>query len=127
MFGIFRYPKGARTDKYKNCANNCYQIAAVGIEYESPDQHGGIYGKVYRQLFTTTLPAGLTSGSTVAMLVDYALTFDDASARNVSRGWFGDGTDEAKITLSGTSGGGDLTLSATGLTIQTGWVDYTKV
>ena len=127
MFGIYRYPKGSRTDKLKNCTSNCYQTSQVGVEYESPNQQGGIYGRIFRQFFIGSLPADLTSGAAVSKLIDYALSVDDASVRHVIHGWFSDGTDEAKITLSGASGAGDLALSATGLTVQAGWVDYTKV
>ena len=127
MWGISRKPKGARTDRLKCCTTNCFKITAVGVEYISPQQQGGIYGTIYRQFLTTSLPAALTSGSIVTRLVDYCLVVDDASNRHTCKGWFDDGTNEAGIALSGTSGGGNLSLVATGLTVQSGWVDYTKV
>ena len=127
MGGIFRKPKGARTDKLKCCLTNCFLTTQIGVEYVSPQQQGGIYGTIYRQFFTATLPAALTSGSIVGKLVDFGLCMDDATDRHTSKGWFSDGTNEADIKLSGTSGGGNLSLVATGVTIQSGWVDYAKV
>lgn len=103
--------------------------AAVDVEYKSPDQHGGIYGVVFRQYFGATLPAGLTSGDPVSKLIDYVVraSFSGDSSRYVTHGWSDDGTDFILINLSGTSGNGNLTLSkGVNFTIQSGWVDYIK-
>ena len=103
--------------------------AILNTEYLSPEQHGGIYGTVYRQYFNGSLPSSLTSGNAVAMLIDYSVRYATASNRGVARGWSSDGTSGVTILLSGISGNGNLSLSLTGTitTAYTSWVDYTKV
>ncbi len=119
---------GGRTDKLKNYQDNCYEIAMVGNEYFSPKQHGGIYGTVYRQYFTTTLPADLTSGNNVSKLLDYTIIALGGGNRHVLRGFASDGGSvESYIHLTGTSGNNNLLLVVTGVfSSPEGWVEYTK-
>jgi len=102
--------------------------AVVNTEYISPEQHGSIYGTVYRQYFGATLPASLTSGNTVTKLVDSYINVHNGSNRYSIRGWSSDGSSSAWVILSGISGAGNLsmTLGGTFTTILGGWVDYTK-
>lgn len=123
---IRRYPKGARTDKLKRVDTNGFECCQVGVEYYSPKQCGGLNGVIYRQYFLTSLPAALTAGDNVSGLIDYGLTADDATDRHLFRGWSDNGTLSAKIKLSGTSGFGNLSLAVAGVTVQCGWVEYTK-
>jgi len=78
--------------------------AVANTEYLSPEQHGGIYGTVYRQYFNATLPSSLTSGNTVSMIIDYSLRYVEGANRGVARGWSSDGSNNALLRLSGTSG-----------------------
>ncbi len=124
-----RKAKGARTDKLKCAADNLWEIAAVGREYFSPKQNGGIYGTVYRQYFTTSLPADLTSGNNVSRIVDFMVVGHDGTDRYIARGLLGDGTDALGIRLGGMSGNSNATLIASGLftgNVELGWIDYTK-
>lgn len=100
----------------------------LNTEYVSPEQHGNLYGTVYRQYFNASLPAALTSGNNVAMLIDYAIRYVTSTNRGVVRGWSADGTNSAVITLTGTSGKGNLLLTLTGAFAAAwlSWVDYTK-
>jgi len=100
----------------------------LNTEYLSPEQHGGIYGTVYRQYFNASLPSSLTSGNTVAMLIDYSIRYVTTANRGVARGWSQDGANTATINLVGTSGKSNLLLwlSGTITTAWLGWVDYTK-
>ena len=102
--------------------------ATLNTEYASPEQHGGIFGTVYRQYFNTSLPSILTSGNIVTSLVDYMIRYATASGRGIAHGWSSDGTNAATIILSGTSGGGNLTLTLSGtiLSAYISWVDYCK-
>ena len=101
--------------------------AEVGVEYMSPEQKSGIHGTIYRQFFTTSLPAGLTSGDNVSKLIDYGISYHDTTNRAVARGDANYGTPLARIQLSGTAGNGNLVLEAgTPWVIIEGWVDYTK-
>lgn len=103
--------------------------AVVDTEYVSSEQHGGIYGKVFRQYFTTALPSSLTTGNTVSKLIDYHINMILVAdvARHIGQGWSDDGTDLVLIRLVGTSGNNNLTMaSSAGMTIENGWVDYTK-
>ena len=106
------------------------QNAVVGVEYNSPEQHGGIYGIIYRQYFTTALPSNLTSGSIVSGLIDCCIQLKyTTSSRGLAHGnatAFGSSDNHIYIMLSGASGLGNLSLNKTGYTSLKGWVDYTK-
>jgi hypothetical protein len=123
---INRKNNGVRTDKLKCVEHECFETCVSNCEYYSPNQRGGIDGIVYRQYFADTLPAALTSGDPVSKLIDYALEVDDATDRHLLRGWSDNGTISGIIKLSGTSGYGNLSLSAVGVTVISGWVEYTK-
>jgi hypothetical protein len=113
--------------KMRRVSTGLFETAAVDTEMYSPEQHGGIYGTIYRQYFGATLPASLTSGSVVTKLVDYAINVLDGTTRHVVRDWSTNGgVYTAHIELSGASGGGNLTLILGTFTAQNGWVDYTK-
>ncbi len=102
----------------------------TGEEYLSPEQHGGIYGTVYRQYFTTALPAGLTSGSIVTGMIDYSTQFKyTGTDRGVGHGnatAYGSSDNHIYFMLSGATGSGNISLAATGYVLQKGWVDYTR-
>ena len=102
----------------------------VNTEYYSPNQHGGIYGTVYRQYFGTTLPPSLTSGSIVTRLVDYSIQFKyTTSDRGLGHGnatAYGSSENHIYIMLTGASGSGNLAFAKTGYTSQAGWCDYTR-
>jgi hypothetical protein len=99
---------------------------AVNTEYVSPNQHGNIYGKVYRTYFTTTLPAYLTAGSSVSKIVDYTINFTNGTNRYVGRGETVSGSANVDMNLSGTTGKGNLSIGSASWTLTDGWVDYTK-
>ena len=110
-------------------AGQTIQNAQVGTEFISPEQHGGIYGTIFRQYFNTSLPSDLTSGSNVSRLIDFTVVADTGVDRFTVSGWSSDGTNTVIIRLTGTSGNGNLILSSSGTfagNIQFGWVDYTK-
>ncbi len=127
---INRKAKGARTDKLRCVETNGFELCVVGREYYSPNQHGDIYGTIYRQYFTTALPAGLTSGNSVAGLIDCAIQFKyTTSQRGLAHGnatAYGSSDNHIYIMLSGASGLGDLSIANTGYTSLKGWIDYTK-
>ena len=107
-----------------------FETATTGVEYYSPNQHGGIYGTIYRQYFPTTLPASLTSGNNVTGMIDYATQFKyTGTDRGVGHGnatAYGSSDNHIYIMLGGASGSGNLSLATTGYTLQKGFVDYTK-
>ncbi|KKL54086.1 hypothetical protein LCGC14_2268930, partial [marine sediment metagenome] len=113
-------------------AGGHFETAITGVEYYSPNQHGGIYGTVYRQYFLTSLPSDLTTGSNVSGLIDYAVQFTYASTgsnRTVAHGVavaFGSSDNHLRINLSGMSGNGNLSWDNTTYVPVQGWVDYTK-
>ena len=106
------------------------EVYVVGVEYRSPNQHGGIYGTVYRQYFTTSLPSDLTSGNNVTGMIDYCIQFTyGADPRGVGHGnatAYGSSDNHMYIQLSGASGGGNLSINSTDYSAKRGWVDYTK-
>lgn len=132
--GLEVYQIDGLKGKYVYCGGRWCKVGAdpetyvVNTEYLSPEQHGGLYGTVYRQYFTGSLPASLTSGNTVAMIIDYSIRYATSSNRGVARGWSQDGTNSAVITLSGASGNSNLALTLAGaITVAwISWVDYTK-
>lgn len=126
---ISRKCKGARTSKLQCVLDNDWETPAIGMEYYSPKQNGGAYGTVYRQYFTTALPADLTSGDNVSRIMDFMVVAHDGTDRYTARGLLGDGTDALGICLDGTSGNSNMTLITLGMfsgNVEFGWVDYTK-
>ncbi|KKM98010.1 hypothetical protein LCGC14_1162190, partial [marine sediment metagenome] len=128
----FQSVKGFATQLWDIAGAN-WETAVINTEYYSPNQCGGIYGVIYRQYFTTVLTSTnprLDTGSIVTKMVDYVLhTKYTGADRGVGHGnmtAYGTSTDHAYLMLSGASGGGNLSLSLTGYTVITGWVDYTK-
>lgn len=124
-----RKPRGARTDKLKCVTHYNWETPVVGNEYLSPKENGGIYGTIYRQYFTTSLPSDLTSGNNVSRILDFTVVAHDGTDRYIARGLLGDGTDAIGIRLDGTSGNSNMTLIASGMfsgNVEFGWVDYTK-
>jgi len=102
----------------------------VDTEYVSLNQHGNIYGMVYRTYFNAALPSYLTTGDYVSRIVDYAICFLGTTDRFLARGltthWAYGANKLVYISLSGLSGNGNLSLVARGYTIIDGWVDYIK-
>lgn len=96
------------------------------VEYESPNQLSGIYGRIYRQFFTTSLPSDLTSGDNVSKVIAHEIIVTDDVNRYVFRGWADRGSGAAGVYLTGASGNGNLTISSAVFTLVSGWVDYTK-
>lgn len=124
-----RKPRGARTDKLKCVMDNNWETPIIGKEYLSPKKNGGIYGIIYRQYFTTSLPSDLTSGNNVSRILDFTVIGNDGTDRYIARGLLGDGTDTLGIRLDGVSGNSNMTLLAAGMfsgNVEFGWVDYTK-
>ena len=128
----FQSKKGFATELWDVVGGN-WEIAEVNTEYYSPNQNGGIYGTIYRQYFNTVLTSTnprLDTGSRVIKMVDYVLhtkyTGNDRGVGHGNMTAYGTSTDHAYLMLSGASGGGNLSLSLTGYTVITGWVDYTK-
>ncbi len=128
----FQSVKGFATQLWDIVGAN-WETAVINTEYYSPNQCGGIYGTIYRQYFNTVLTSTnprLDQGSIVTKMVDYVLhTKYTGTDRGVGHGnmtAYGTSTDHAYLMLSGASGGGNLSLSLTGYTVITGWVDYTK-
>jgi hypothetical protein len=103
-------------------------IYSLNTEYVSPNQHGGIYGTVYRTYFGATLPAALTAGNNVSNIIDSSMLVSNGSNRYRVDGWGSDGSSYAQIVLSTVTGKGNLTMAigATFSAIISGFVDYTK-
>lgn len=122
---LHRKARGARTDKLKCCLTNCFETTQIGVEYEAPDQCGGIYGTIYRQYFTTALPIDLTTGMNVSRLIDFAMVVTEGTNRYLFHGYGNRSEAWITIYLKGTTGKEDL-RSHPGITLQDGWVEYTK-
>jgi len=109
-------------------SGNHWETAKYYVEYHSSNQHGGIYGVVYRTYFNSSLPSYLTQGTPVSKLVDYTCYFSDefrwAGCGHAS---WGKPSELYYIRLSGVSRAGNLSLSVSHSSlIIDGWVDYTK-
>lgn len=117
--------------KIQKASTGVFETAVIDTEYISPNQHGGIYGTVYRQYFGTSLPASLTAGNNVTRMIAWQFYTDNTASRYVFIGNSSvenGGTEFAHIELTGTSGAGNLvlTLTITSHTLISGWVDYAK-
>ena len=122
---INRKAKGARTDKLRCVESNCFELCVLGCEYFASDQRGGIHGTIYRQYFTTALPSNLTTGMNVSRLIDFAMVVTEGTNRYLFHGYGNRAEAWVTIYLKGTTGKEDLRLHP-GITLQDGWVEYTK-
>ncbi len=119
--------------QFMKVSDNTFEDAVVGTEYYSPNQHGGIYGQIYRQYFgsglTSTNPR-IDTGSIVTGMIDYATQFTYAGdPRGMGHGnvtAYGDSDNHLYLQLSGSSGGGNISVNAISYVLVRGWVDYTK-
>lgn len=117
---INRKNNGVRTDKLKCCADNCYECVVVGNEYESPEQHGGLYGVVYRQYFGTKVDTNTISIVGITKLVDAVLHVD---SEGVIGGYgYESASAFAKVFMITDA----VEFDIAGWTVQGGWIDYTK-
>jgi len=106
-------------------SNNQWEIAQVNIEYISPEQHGSIYGIIYRTYFGSSLPSYLTSTNATTKLIDYLMYLDFQSTdEHIIRSWSADDTIYGFIKRIKSSGA--LQLVINNFTCLDGWVDYVK-
>ena len=119
MLGIFRKPKGARTDKLKCCTTNCYKIPVIGGEYLASDQRGGIYGTIYKQYHGAKTDSQTIAIIGITRLLDYAGRYNTDA---VYHGYAGDGTNYVWLDR----GSDVITFHINGWTHVDGWVEYTK-
>jgi hypothetical protein len=100
--------------------------AACGDIYPIEDLLDGFYPGAMRAFFATpTLPAFLTGGEGVELLIDYCIQFTDAGGNQcVAHGsTYNDGV-VVDMVLKVKDYNVDLTKGA-GVTLVKGWVDYT--
>ena len=128
----FQSKRGFATELW-DVVGGHFETAVVNTEYYSPNQHGGIYGTIYRQYFNTVLTSTnprLDTGNNVTGMIDYSIQFkytgDDRGLGHGNATAYGSSDNHIYVMLSGASGAGNLTFAPTGYTIQRGWVDYTK-
>jgi len=110
----------------RKLSDDTLETAQTGVEYYSPEQHGGIYGVIVRQYFTTTLPGDLTSGNNVAALINFNIYAVDGSNNRMRLSSYSASSPRAFIYLDGASGDNNLILSASSMTMANGWVNYIK-
>lgn len=103
----------------KRVDTGVYETAQIGVEYYSPDQHGGIYGTVYRQYHGAKTNGQTITTTGITNLVSFGGTFNSDTCYF---GFAGDGV--SRITLTRITNA--VRCDVTGWNITTGWVDYTK-
>ena len=133
--GFYRKQLLTPPDKLKRVDNGNFETSKKGVEYISPNQHGSIYGTVFRKYFV--VPDAQGAGA----LVNIALGLTPNHVLNVG-GYVVELTSGDKILIGVGSGntasnlgmhvqvvGSNLELDPNGgLDWQTGecWIDYTK-
>lgn len=110
---------GSTSNELQKTSNNNFKTANEGNEYISPDQHGGIYGTVYRQYHGAQANASTISTPGITRLVAFGGTFNGDTCYC---GFAGDGV--SKITMTKITD--NVRADVTGWAITTGWIDYTK-
>ena len=128
----FQSKRGFATELW-DVVGGHFETAVVNTEYYSPNQHGGIYGTIYRQYFNTVLTSTnprLDTGNNVTGMIDYSIQFkytgDDRGLGHGNATAYGSSDNHIYVMLGGASGAGNLVFAPTGYTIQRGWIDYTK-
>ncbi len=106
-------------NKLQRIDNGAYETAQVGVEYYSPNQHGGIYGIICRQYHGTKSNGNQIAITGITKLVDFGGLCDSQTAYN---GYTNDGTNYIYVNK-----GVDLVqFNISGLTLNEGWIDYVK-
>jgi hypothetical protein len=100
-------------------ATGVYATAVAGTAYISPEQHGGIYGTIYRQYFGVKTTTQTIATVDIDVILDCAVW--DATAKLVYRGTHDDGTDTMKLAV----GTDTVVFTIVNLVCTKGWVDYT--
>lgn len=96
-----------------------YATAVVDVRLVSPEQHGGIYGTIFRQYFGVKTTAQTIATSDIDVIIDSGVW--DATAKVVYRGLHDDGTDTMKLAV----GSDTVIFTIVNLVCTKGWVDYT--
>lgn len=110
--------KSIETDKLKRVDTSIYETATAGVEYISPDQHGGYFGTIYRQYHGVKEHGNSITITGITKLIDFGGRWNTI---NVYGGLMYDGTATIRI-LKGTNKI-DFIIIGTA-PIQEGWVDY---
>lgn len=105
--------------KLRRVDTGLWEAAQIGVEYYSPNQHGGIYGTIYRQYHGALAHDASISISGITKMVDNGGTFNGDV--NYS-GHTSDGTDHLYIYRVANA----VKMSITTWLHTDGWVDYTK-
>jgi len=115
---------------------NQLQHVAIGTEYRSPEQHGGIYGNIYRRYYA--IPDAPGTGSTVNIPLGFTLTGDPVSIHGMAElqaggEWyplpftdFGSATRNIELRIVPPN---IVMVGGSGVDWQAGgyiWMDYTK-
>lgn len=117
---INRKNNGVRTDRLRCCQSNCYMDVQVGVEYYSPEQHGKLYGTVYRQYFGTKIDADIITISGISKLINAAL---HVNSDGVVGGYgYESASNYAKVFMITDA----VEFDIAGWTVQGGWIEYTK-
>jgi hypothetical protein len=106
--------------------NGALEKAQIGVEYYSDHQQGGIFGTVIRTFFGALTDQD-TIKANVSKLVATSISITNESYRTVATDLEKEGAGESvRVKLTGTTGKGNLVLTITGYTCESGWVDYIK-
>ncbi len=107
--------------------NGRLEKANTDTEYISPNQHGGIYGTIYRMYWKGDRTSGNVIVENVAGIIGGWIRSHDNSNRYVDAARYHDGKNHTWYRLSKKSGNGDITLQKSGaFFLMNGWVDYIK-
>jgi hypothetical protein len=117
---ITRRNNGVRTDRLKNCQNNCYEDVVIDTEYYSPDQHGKLYGTVYRQYFSTKVDTDTITITGISKLLNAALHINTDGV--VGGYGYESASNFARVFMITDA----VEFDIVGWTVQGGWIEYTK-
>ena len=125
-------------DKLKRVDNGVFEAAQAGIEYESPNQQGSIFGFVFRRYYA--IPDGAGVGASVNVSLGFTITGDVVNLNGLCVVTLEGGGEWVPLPASDYGGGArnlELSINTTTINIHGGslldWqaggfisVDYTK-
>jgi hypothetical protein len=104
------------TDQMVNAGTGTIEDVEEETVYVSPEQHGSLWGTVYRQYFPAQENSDTITITGVGEVLDYMVVGN----HTVYRGYSADGTNEMSIAVSTDT----LTFTITNWECEGGYVDY---
>lgn len=117
---VHRFCKPSGTCVRKT-ADDSWETAQTGVEYYSPEQHGGYFGTIYRQYHGALIDGQAIPATGITKLISFAGQYNGGTCYN---GNVGEEDEEYVISLY--KGTNEIVAHIEDVSVISGWADYVK-